>query len=542
MTNLEKSMKMWIHNSVLVGRAATLPAMAMAAVVALLAIAYVGSCGSSQAFGKNRIGTEKVIVTHGRTYFVAIGGNDNGTGAANRPWATINHAAEQVEPGDTVVVHGGRYILPAQVRVRNSGRSDAWITFIGYPGEEPVFDAHMVPYSALMQRGLDNGAFQIEGVSYIRVANLTLINSHDAGFTIRDSSHINLINNTTKGTFSSGVAVWDTDHGGERTQHIRVIGNTITRATTWDLAPADMARKGEQPQEALSVGGAVDFEIAYNHVYDSDKEGIDIKETSKRGKVHHNLVNGVDRIGIYVDAWFGDIGNVEIFSNIIHDCQLAGLVLGIEQGQSIEHVNIHNNLVFNNGGGGLVFSRFGTDNERRNVQIHNNVFYHNGYSPPGTKTYYWLTGGLNLYSTNVRDISIKNNILSENNGFQIGYTDLFLKDHRSWAAVARQHNIQITDNSIDGHNLVDSPIASRGNLTDRVYAVSGDHAIFGNPLFKNAARQDFSLQRGSPALSGRVTMGAYAPSSTPHLWWKRDFPPRLIRFDGSKKLAISDGG
>ena len=46
----------------------------------------------------------------------------------------------------------------------------------------------------------------------------------------------------------------------------------------------------EPPHEALSIGGAVDFEVAYNHVYDSDKEGIDIKETSKRGKVHHNLV------------------------------------------------------------------------------------------------------------------------------------------------------------------------------------------------------------------------------------------------------------
>ena len=73
----------------------------------------------------------------------------------------------------------------------------------------------MVPRSALVKDGLDNGAFQIEGVSYVRVANLTVINSHDAGFTIRDSSNIDLINNSTKGTFSSGIAVWDTNHEGE---------------------------------------------------------------------------------------------------------------------------------------------------------------------------------------------------------------------------------------------------------------------------------------------------------------------------------------
>ena len=81
-----------------------------------------------------------------------------------------------------------------------------------------------------------------------------------------------------------------------------------------------MPRRGEPPHEALSIGGAVNFEVAYNHVYDSDKEGIDIKETSKRGKVHHNFVHNVDRQGFYVDAWFGEISDIEIFSNVIHDC------------------------------------------------------------------------------------------------------------------------------------------------------------------------------------------------------------------------------
>ena len=108
----------------------------------------------------------------------------------------------------------------------------AWITFIGYPGEEPILDVQLVPRSSLAQGGLDNGAFQIEGVSYVRVTNLTVINSHDAGFTIRDSSNIDLINNSTKGTFSSGITIWDTDHEGKKTTHIQIIGNTITRATT----------------------------------------------------------------------------------------------------------------------------------------------------------------------------------------------------------------------------------------------------------------------------------------------------------------------
>ena len=147
-------------------------------------LSCLGSFGSSisPVFAKKKYGLEELFVTHKATYFVAVNGNDNGPGTADQPWATINHAAEQVEAGDTVVVRGGRYVLPAQVRPRNSGRPDAWITFMGYPGEEPILQAQMLPHSSLVQTGLDNGAFQIEGVSYIRVANLTITNSHDVGF------------------------------------------------------------------------------------------------------------------------------------------------------------------------------------------------------------------------------------------------------------------------------------------------------------------------------------------------------------------------
>jgi hypothetical protein len=502
-------------------------------VVVVLWFAFFGFRSLTLA-ASNDGSVEDLVVNESATLFVAVNGNDNGPGTSDRPWATINHAVEQAKAGDTVIVRGGNYVLPAQVRPHNSGRSDAWISFIGYPGEKAILDAQFVPRSSLAQSGLDNGAFQIEGVSYVRVNNLTVINSHDAGFTIRDSSNIDLINNSTKGTFSSGIAVWNTNHDGKSAEQIRILGNTIVRATTWDLGSLDVPKQGEPPHEAISIGGAVDFEVAYNHVYDSDKEGIDIKETSKRGKVHHNVVDHVDRQGIYVDAWFGEISDIEIFSNIIHDCRGAGIVLSVENGQSVESVNIHNNLVFNNDGSGLFFSRWGVDGMRRNVKIYDNVFYHNGYGPPRTgQTFYWLTGGLYLNSNNLHDIVIRKNIFSENCGFQIGYSELLLNATQSWQAIAREKNIKIAGNLIDGRNKVDSPIESGGYPADRVkiYAVNGLRAILNNPLFKDPANQDFTRRRGSSAAS-RIPVEASVLGSSP-FWWKRDFPPRLfhIHFD-----------
>src|SRR5437660_129228 len=160
--------------------------------VAILLFAFFSS-SASPAFAKKPYPEDRLAL-HGATFFVAPNGSDSGPGTADQPWATINNAAERAQPGDTVLVRGGRYVLAAQVRPHNSGRPGSWITFAGYPGEDPILDASLVPNSSYVQHGLVNGAFQIEDVSYVRVVNLTVINSHDVGFNIRDSSNIELIN------------------------------------------------------------------------------------------------------------------------------------------------------------------------------------------------------------------------------------------------------------------------------------------------------------------------------------------------------------
>jgi hypothetical protein len=351
------------------------------------------------------------------------------------------------------------------------------------------------------------------------------------GFNIRDSSHIDLINNTTNGTYSSGIAAWDTKHEGKATNHIRILGNSVTRATDSDFAPSDLPKESPVPQETISIGGAVDFEVAFNHIYDSGQAGIDIKETSKQGKVHHNYINNVP-IGIYIDAWFGSINDIDIYSNVIHNGRIAGLVLSVENGRSVDEVKIHNNLIFDNDGSGLFFSCWGVNNVRQNIQIYNNVFYHNGYgAPKDGQSYYWVTGGLYLYSTNLRNILIKNNIFSDNRGFQIGYSDLYLKNGQLWRTVARDKNIRVDRNLVDGPNSTEFPIKSGGALPDQVdiYAVKGDRAIAGDPKFKDPANQDFTLRRGSPAAMGSVALGAYSPGSRSQFWWKQNFPPQLVR-------------
>ncbi|MGI3780447.1 MAG: right-handed parallel beta-helix repeat-containing protein, partial [Janthinobacterium lividum] len=68
---------------------------------------------------------------------VSTQGSDSADGSAQQPFASINHAAQLAQPGDTVVVHDGVY--REWVSPRYSGLSDARrITYTAAPGEHPV--------------------------------------------------------------------------------------------------------------------------------------------------------------------------------------------------------------------------------------------------------------------------------------------------------------------------------------------------------------------------------------------------------------------
>jgi hypothetical protein len=69
----------------------------------------------------------------GMEYYVAPNGSDSSDGSRSHPFATIEKAAEVVNPGDTVIVRDGTYTdldeEGTMVRVRRSGTAEAPITF-----------------------------------------------------------------------------------------------------------------------------------------------------------------------------------------------------------------------------------------------------------------------------------------------------------------------------------------------------------------------------------------------------------------------------
>lgn len=71
-------------------------------------------------------------------FFVALDGDDANPGTFDQPWRTIQHAADVLNPGETVYLRAGTY--SENVILRRSGAPGAPISFAVYPGEAVILD------------------------------------------------------------------------------------------------------------------------------------------------------------------------------------------------------------------------------------------------------------------------------------------------------------------------------------------------------------------------------------------------------------------
>lgn len=100
-------------------------------------------------------------------YYVAPTGSNSNSGALDNPWETIAYGADQLQPGDTLIVKGGQYLLQdfgEDMITPPLGRPDAWITIKGEDGNRPAIVGANNLYAA----------FELSGSSYLRLENLEI--------------------------------------------------------------------------------------------------------------------------------------------------------------------------------------------------------------------------------------------------------------------------------------------------------------------------------------------------------------------------------
>ncbi len=227
------------------------------------------------------LGTDAAL---GATYHVASSGDDAASGQAGAPWRTIQRAVTAALPGDTVLVGAGVY--GERVVFPRSGTAAAPITLQNEAGQIPIIDG----------TGLGGGAYgalvSIPNRSYVTLRGLTIRNSEGIGVAVSgNSARVQLasldVYNCLNGVWIEGATnpaytvvrdskVHDTGQGGIVIWSAPGGYYLIERNEVYNAA-------GAGNFDAIQVGG---YSGASNHV------------VVRQNTVHHSGAAGADPIDV----------------------------------------------------------------------------------------------------------------------------------------------------------------------------------------------------------------------------------------------------
>ena len=119
--------------------------------------------------------------TQAKIYFVSPAGNDSNPGTKAQPFQTIRIAQRHAEPGDTIYLRGGTYLMN-ESQITSFSKIQAYVTLLdksgtegqrihywAYPGESPVFD-----FSQVKPANYRVHAFEVTG-SWIHLKGIQVV-------------------------------------------------------------------------------------------------------------------------------------------------------------------------------------------------------------------------------------------------------------------------------------------------------------------------------------------------------------------------------
>lgn len=282
----------------------------------------------------------EIVENPHRLVFVSSKASGAGDGTRDRPFRNLQVAVNRAKPGDKIMVGPGKY---EPVLIKKSGTASAPIILAGQSdgSDRPVIDG-----TDTKVRGL----ISVRGASHITVSGFRLQNAPRDGVFIEGTPEgergIRVLDNDIDTTGNSAIFVagivmrFITKVNEYRLFDVLVEGNRITNTNT---------PKGVN--EAISLGAGVDgFVIRNNYIFDTRQYGIDAKAGAINGSITDNVMHGIERHGIYIDAGSRTVANIDIRRNAVFGAR-NGIVMARESNRDPEHPNLDNitvadNLVF----------------------------------------------------------------------------------------------------------------------------------------------------------------------------------------------------
>lgn len=376
------------------------------------------------------------------TYFVAPppAGNDGNPGTNASPFATIQHAADIVNPGDTVTVKPGTYV---GAKFARSGSLGSQIVFLAQPG--------------------------------VVVNTPGSLNTNNDNLWVRDASYITIDGFESTAAGRSGIAVQaepDAEAHG-----VVIQNNNCHNNGRWGV-----------------FTGYAEGVIIRNNItsFSGTEHGIYVSNSADNPVITGNTVHDNHASGIQINAdpaldGDGIISNALIDSNIIYNNGVGGAA-GINLA-SVVNSQISNNLLYGNLAGGIA----GWDDGNCPCGpsggfifgTHDNEIYNNTIVQPSTARFV-----ISLLDGSTGN-KIKNNILIHQ-----GSRGSINADSTSLAGMDSDYNAVVNVFSADDGNTFINLAAWQALGYDQHSFVSNTAA-----LFVNAAGNNYHLSNTSPALN-----------------------------------------
>lgn len=259
------------------------------------------------------------------TYHVDPAGTDSAPGSETAPWRTLQHAVEQVQPGDRILVRSGRY---SGARIERSGRRRASITLRAAPEASVLLDRPS-------QEARHGSILEVENfeatVSHWTIEGFEIAGAARSGIDIRAAHRITVRANRVHDSGLTGIFTAFVDD-------VRIEGNESFANGEHGIY---VSNSGDRPL------------IRQNLVYDNAASGIHMNGdlgqggdgVISRAKVDRNVLFGNGRAGgsaINMDG----VDRAKVRNNLIFDQHASGISLyQIDGGICTSNTKVYNNTV-----------------------------------------------------------------------------------------------------------------------------------------------------------------------------------------------------
>ncbi|MBV8551130.1 MAG: DUF1565 domain-containing protein [Acidobacteriaceae bacterium] len=445
------------------------------------------------------------------SFYVSTKGRDSNAGTLQSPWRTIQHAANTVQPGDTVYVRGGVYNESVNIRVSGSAREGA-ITFESYPGETTIVDGTRLAASGIQ------GLFNIVDQSFITIRGFEVRNYQTSNSSVTPTgiwitgagTNIQILNNLVHNIVTKseaegsafGIAVYGSDAPAS-IDNVTISGNQVYSLKTGS-------------SESVNVDGNISsFTMTGNIVHDNDNIGMDAigfegvspnpeYDYARNGLIAGNTIYNISAInnpgegyqydtdGIYVDGGF----NITVEDNLIHNVDIGIEMASEHNGHVASFVTTRNNLVYHSNSAGISIGGY-ADNVggTENCRIVNNTLLENDTKETGSGEFqiqYYATGNI-----------FKNNIVYA--GRQGLLINNFTGSKRDPADV--NNNLYFSSAEPSNDAWVWNGVNYTGFESYRSETKKDLHSAFADPQFVNLNTPDLHVGSNSPALRRGVDLG-----------------------------------